>query len=417
MRNFLRKLTDFIAYLTATALAVFRNKQAANILILTDYIGCGHLLSALSRERAGFYLCCTSAFPFRTLLYQWQWMQPAGFFYVPDYDHESIQRIHQFCLEKSITHVMIQAGTFMVPACNQLNNLLSNDKGNSALAQTCSLDKIRLRKTLNGAGISVLENKEIAVGDGISPLRYPCVLKPAVGTAAEGVYLLTNDDDLRRYSEKAVAEKRSTEFDTKFLIEEYVEGPQFDVEGIIHNGELVILCIIQENYEGYLPEFNYNWYLFNAPLPPSRYEQIKETVARAMAACEVRHGAFHCELRVGTDDSIKILDFANRMGGGFEPLISEATGNDFSTVYYHSMAHNALSLNANKNKRILVKYFTNDVESVAWKAYLNNRDIPHKFRRNSYRKVKSKVIVTTDKLDVIADIAHHFSLGVVGIDV
>ena len=262
-------------------------------------------------------------------------------------------------MEHRLTHVLIQCGSFMVPAYNRLNDLLGNGKANSVLARQCSLDKITLRHTLNNAGLSVLQNKEIAIGDDILPLRYPCVLKPAIGTASEGVYLLSSDADLHKYGDQARAQRRTTTFHNKFLIEEYVEGAQFDVEGVILNGEVAILCIVQENYEGYLPEFNYNC-ISSTPYPRRPSSNYSLNTASVLSACGIRHGAFHCEMRVDKNQNIKVLDLANRMGGGFGAIISDATGNNFSSVYYQSMVKNSLKLSPNKNRRVLVKYFSDD---------------------------------------------------------
>ena len=179
---------------------------------------------------------------------------------------------------------------------------------------------------------------------------------------------------------------------------------------------MAILCIVQENYEGYLPEFNYNWYLFNAPIPEDLRQIISLNTASVLSACGIRHGAFHCEMRVDKNQNIKVLDLANRMGGGFEAIISDATGNNFSSVYYQSMVKNSLKLSPNKNRRVLVKYFSDDLESKQWRRFMKTSNIPFVVRRNHYRAVKTKMIVETDDINQIADIANHFSLGVVGID-
>ena len=415
MLSALRKLADVISMGLVGALMLTRARDA-QVLVLTDYIGSGHLLSALKRERVGFHICCTPAFPYRTLFHKGGWTQPEGLLHVEDYGEENIQKIYKYCVEHRLTHVLIQCGSFMVPAYNRLNDLLGNGKANSVLARQCSLDKITLRHTLNNAGLSVLQNKEIAIGDDILPLRYPCVLKPAIGTASEGVYLLSSDADLHKYGDQARAQRRTTTFHNKFLIEEYVEGAQFDVEGVILNGEVAILCIVQENYEGYMTEFNYNWYLFNAPIPEDLRQIISLNTASVLSACGIRHGAFHCEMRVDKNQNIKVLDLANRMGGGFEAIISDATGNNFSSVYYQSMVKNSLKLSPNKNRRVLVKYFSDDLESKQWRRFMKTSNIPFVVRRNHYRAVKTKMIVETDDINQIADIANHFSLGVVGID-
>ena len=121
-------------------------------------------------------------------------------------------------------------------------------------------------------------------------------------------------------------------------------------------------------------------------------------------------------MRVDKNQNIKVLDLANRMGGGFEAIISDATGNNFSSVYYQSMVKNSLKLSPNKNRRVLVKYFSDDLESKQWRRFMKTSNIPFVVRRNHYRAVKTKMIVETDDINQIADIANHFSLGVVGID-
>ncbi len=206
------------------------------------------------------------------------------------------------------------------------------------------------------------------------------------------------------------AEKRNTEFSTSYLAEEYIEGRQFDVEGILVNGEVIILCIVEENYQGFSPYFNVNWFLFNAFVSDELKEKIRKTLKQAFEVCGLKYGAYHCELRINARGEVKIIEFSNRMGGGFEASISKVTGNHFADLYVRSMLGKEVILSKNKNLFLLEKYFRNMEEYNTWKSYLNERLISYSTKPWVYRGQIAVLRVYHEEETVIKALGEHFKM-------
>lgn len=123
------------------------------------------------------------------------------------------------------------------------------------------------------------------------------------------------------------------------------------------------------------------------------------------------HGAYHCELRIDKNGDVRILEFSNRMGGGFEQPISNVTGHSFADLYVKSMLNTLESTMVNnKNHYLLQKYFQYADELELWKAYLAQENIEYSFSPLSYRgHIGMMNIYNADKQKML-NIANKFDL-------
>src|SRR3989442_1358148 len=105
------------------------------------------------------------------------------------------------------------------------------------------------------------------------------------------------------------------------LVEEYIPGVEFAVEGILIDGELKVLAIFDkpDPLEG--PFFEETIYVTPSRLPADVQDAIRQTTARACTALGLREGPVHAELRVN-DTGAFIIEVAARSIGGlfFRPL-------------------------------------------------------------------------------------------------
>jgi len=297
--------------------------------------------------------------------------------------------------------VLIQAGEFLVPVYNYLNRYFKLS-GNSQKACDISLYKDVMRNTLLSAGINTIKFRRIENADDIDAIDFwPVVIKPSVSTGSSGVYLAKNSSEFQDLFLESEKSYRKTEFTQSFIAEEYIKGRQFDVEGIIENGRMIALCIVEEFYEHNLPAFDHGWFLFNVPLPNKLKKRMLETVQHALEVSEFVHGAFHCELRIDSEGMIRILEYSNRMGGGFERIILKATGHNIADIYIQSMLQEPVELSANENTYILQKYIHDPEEKAAWKSYLKQNDIPYEYSDFVFRKLIGLIVITTENWESV----------------
>lgn len=387
------------------------DQQDQPIAVFIDYLDASFLLSSPILNTKKVVLFCTRRSPLFQMFRTGAYKKIAKVVLVENYSESQYNFLVKSCKENYVKVVMIQAGDFLVPAYNHVNREIGV-KGNSELAVSCSLDKGVMREVLNRNNISPFKMLDLKDRADIEHVDfYPCVLKPKIGTFSEGVVLLESKDDFYRLIDESEKQRRKTEFETGYIVEEYIEGRQFDVEGIVHNGELVILSIVEENYTGFFPYFNINWFFFNAFVGEELYQKMYDTLQRAFIACGMLHGAYHCELRIDKNGDIRILEFSNRMGGGFEQPISNVTGNSFADLYVKSMLDTLESTTVNnKNHYLLQKYFQYADELELWKGYLTQENIKYSFSPLNYRGHIGMMNIYNDDKQKMLNIANKFDL-------
>ncbi|MDQ2814191.1 MAG: ATP-grasp domain-containing protein, partial [Actinomycetota bacterium] len=99
----------------------------------------------------------------------------------------------------------------------------------------------------------------------------------------------------------------------RFLVEEFVSGPEFSVEGIFQSGRPRILSVTAKETVP-PPFFVETAHTLPADLPESRRREIEDTVSAALLALGLRIGAFHVEIWL-TPAGVVLGEVHSRFGG------------------------------------------------------------------------------------------------------
>ena len=182
---------------------------------------------------------------------------------------------------------------------------------------------------------------------------FPCVVKPLGLSGSRGVIRADGPGELGAalarvtalLARRDVRALRSGMAD-EILIEGYIDGREFAVEGVLTSGRLQVFAIFDkpDPLEG--PFFEETIYLTPSALPADGQRRIEETIAGAAAALGLRHGPIHAECRV-SDAGVVVLEVAPRPIGGLcsrvlrfgardvsleEVLLRHAVGQDVSAI-------------------------------------------------------------------------------------
>lgn len=212
--------------------------------------------------------------------------------------------------------------------------LRGNDFGQ--LSALTSNSKAEFRKRLTEAGISLNAWERLKADKTLPSIPFPLVIKPERGTSSSGVKVVHNINELRAAVREIECLARKGLTSKSAVLERYVSGRQFDVEGLSYAGLATILCVVEEAYEGTLPYFTPSWFLFNPPIEEELRNAIERLAIRVVDACGVRAGAWHVEIRLTKHGELVPIDYANRMGG-YIRSINAASGIDFPTEYVRTM--------------------------------------------------------------------------------
>jgi biotin carboxylase len=181
--------------------------------------------------------------------------------------------------------------------------------------------KHRMRQALADAGLpnpafhltSSWEEARAAAAE----IGYPVVLKPVDLCAGMFVALADDEAGLHRAFvdlEGFPVNNRKQPRPPLFLIEEYLEGPEFSVEGFVYAGDPTIIGITDKSLTGY-PAFIENGHMAPAALDPGDADALADLVRRALAAVGYSHGMFHTEVKL-TPAGPRIVEINVRCCGG-----------------------------------------------------------------------------------------------------
>ncbi|WP_405554231.1 ATP-grasp domain-containing protein [Streptomyces sp. NBC_01171] len=188
--------------------------------------------------------------------------------------------------------------------------------GNSPEAVRRTRDKDVCRAALAAAGLRqpgvrlCADRSDALAFLGTTP--GPWVVKPRAGMGSTGVRKVTGPADL----DLALAELPTAD---PFLLEEYVTGEEYSVEGVLlGDGPMTLAVTAKEKLPP--PHFVEIGHVIPAELPDGAHEEITREVGRALRALELRVGVFHVELW-RTAGGIVLGEVHTRPGGDWLHLL------------------------------------------------------------------------------------------------
>jgi D-alanine-D-alanine ligase-like ATP-grasp enzyme len=187
-------------------------------------------------------------------------------------------------------------------------------------------DKQETRECLRGAGLSVPWFVPTRVDADartlVSTLRLPCVVKPVSLSGSRGVMraddaaqFLMAFDRLRALLQLPDIRAERNEAHQRVLVEGFIPGREFALEGLLHHGTLHVLAVFDKPDPLDGPFFEETLYVTPAAIDPEDERRVVDGVARAAAAIGLRHGPIHAECRVN-EHGVFVLEVAARPIGG-----------------------------------------------------------------------------------------------------
>ncbi|MGH9408912.1 MAG: ATP-grasp domain-containing protein [Vicinamibacterales bacterium] len=152
---------------------------------------------------------------------------------------------------------------------------------------------------------------------------FPLVLKPVGLSGSRGVIRVDDDAGLAAAIERIQAllarpqiRAARAGLEDEILVEAYIDGREFAVEGVMSAGELRVFAIFDkpDPLEG--PFFEETIYVTPSREPAAIQARIIDHVARAAVVLGLRHGPIHAECRVTSAEEVVVLEVAGRPIGG-----------------------------------------------------------------------------------------------------
>jgi len=198
--------------------------------------------------------------------------------------------------------------------------------GNPPGAAVRSRDKLQARAALFKAGMLVPRFRAVSLEDDAEAVaaatEYPAVLKPLALSGSRGV-MRVNDgrefttafERLRRLMQSLDIRLERDAVHTAALVESFVSGHEFAVEGVLTHGEFRPFAIFDKPDPLDGPFFEESIYVTPSRQPDAVQQRIIDTIAAATEALGLNHGSIHAECRVN-DTGVYVLEVAARPIGG-----------------------------------------------------------------------------------------------------
>jgi hypothetical protein len=188
-------------------------------------------------------------------------------------------------------------------------------------AVAATRDKLLMRRLLAAAAVPQPRFAPVAPGAGPSvaaQLEFPVVLKPKGLSASRGVIRVDDAAAARRAESRirSMLKEAGQESDQVLLAEEYLPGTEMVVEGLIIDGELEVLALIDKPDPMEGPFFEETMLV-----TPSRHAGSVQDAAISLARAGanglgLHSGPIHAEVRVGPAGEVRLLEVAARSIGG-----------------------------------------------------------------------------------------------------
>ena len=227
---------------------------------------------------------------------------------------ERIDGITSFSLESALPTVVYVA---------QAMGLVSNTEECVKLTET----KYAQRQAFERNGIPVPRFYSVEREDMLLDLDldYPIIVKPLDSGGSQGICKLNTNDGLINAYRIAADHSRSR----RVIVEEFIDGREFSVEALSHNGIHYILQITDKVTSG-SPHFIEIQHHQPADISDEIALRIKEMVSRALSALKIENSPSHTEIKLNSRGELYIIEIGARMGGDFitSDLVRLSTGYD-----------------------------------------------------------------------------------------
>jgi biotin carboxylase len=198
--------------------------------------------------------------------------------------------------------------------------------GNPVAAAMASRNKLASREALRAAGLTVPAFRAVSLADDAEALartlKYPVVVKPLAMSGSRGVI---KADDPRQFVDafdrlRALLAQPDVRVERdpahgQLLVESFVCGREFAVEGVLTDGTLQVLAIFDKPDPLDGPFFEETIYVTPSRQAQTTQDAIAAAVSAGAEAIGLRHGPVHAECRVN-DGGVVLLEVAGRPIGG-----------------------------------------------------------------------------------------------------
>ncbi len=233
---------------------------------------------------------------------------------------EALQQIVEFARENPIDAVLAvdDSGTVLAAEASERLGLAHN----STEAVKAARNKYKMRQLLQSHSVPSPACRLFTTTDDLLTITqqvdYPCVVKPLNLNGSRGVIRADDPEQLASAIQRTTKLLRFLSGQNQpqpFLAESYIPGIEVALEGLMDDGQLIVLAIFDKPDPLVGPFFEETIYTTPSRLPAAKQEKIKRCAMQAAQALGLRTGPVHAEMRIN-EAGPWIIEVAGRSIGG-----------------------------------------------------------------------------------------------------
>ena len=174
-----------------------------------------------------------------------------------------------------------------------------------------STDKFQMKERFELGGVPHAQGRLISKADEAEGLVFPVIVKPRDNSGSRGVKLCRSKEELETSMNEAL---EVSKLDT-VLVEEFIEGPEYSIEGLHHDGKSEVIQFTEKK----TTEFPYNVELGHiqpANISEESQQKIREIISKIGVALHFENCPSHTELKIN-ESGIFVIETSPRLGGDY----------------------------------------------------------------------------------------------------
>lgn len=174
-----------------------------------------------------------------------------------------------------------------------------------------STDKFQMKQRFELGDVPHAKGRLVKSVDETDDMVYPVIVKPRDNSGSRGVKLCRTKEEL----EQSMAEALEYSKLDSVLVEEFIEGPEYSIEGLHFNGKSEVIQFTEKK----TTEFPYNvelGHIQTANISEENKLKIREIVAKIGKALKFENCPSHTELKINKR-GIFVIETSPRLGGDY----------------------------------------------------------------------------------------------------
>lgn len=153
------------------------------------------------------------------------------------------------------------------------------------------------------------------IEDAVDAIGFPLVVKPLSRSASQGVIRVDRPEDLQATIDRVHQIVGDDAHDQQLLLETFMPGDEVAVEGLVKDGELMVLALFDKPDTSAGPVFPETILVTPSRLPDANQAECVRVAEAALNGLGLTHGPVHIELKI-RDGHARVLEVAARSIGG-----------------------------------------------------------------------------------------------------